>query len=1092
MLRARSSILWPRMWSVWPLLLSVLISTLIAASLVAAFAGFSAAALPQAVSAELAGSAHRFIAISGAIDAQQERSDDAAVRGSIARAFGPVPYTSAAAAWSDPIGLPAARGSKTVPLIQAAAMTGVRAQVKVTEGSWPTSPASRGDGPIGAAVPATAAATLHLSLGQVLTLRDRVTGAKVSFRVTGVYRPVNQAAAYWNLDLIPPSGVSVQPGFVTYGPFLVAASAFSAAGAGGAGGRLAIGGATWLYQLGTTRVTASQLTPLSARISAAVHHLTATQSLGGLAATTGLPALLSTVATKLVVARSLLLVGELELLLLAGAALTLTARTLASQREEEAATFSARGAGRRRLLRLALTESLLVTVVAAVAGAALGSRLAAVLATTGPLRRAGLVVTGIPADEWWTVAAVLVLCTVVMIWPALRSVSPNQARARRGRRAAFATAATAGADLGLITLAVLAGWQLREYSVLGRASGGLGVDPVLALAPAIALAAGTVLPLRALPLLARAGDRLAARTRRLGGALTSWELARRATRQSAPMLLVVLAVGTSTLALAQHDSWRQSALNQAAFLAGADVRASTLQPVTPRIAGQIAHAPGVTAAMALTTALNPPGGGEVLAVDAREGPGAVLPNAGGVSPALWHQIAPPSPRQLITLAGHPVRIQLTASLAEGKGPAIGPVPVVLTVQDAAGVTYAIAAGDLPADGRPHALVATLTSSRQAIYPLRLLAITASYAIPPQPAPAQATAQARRIATFTVSGLATAQGPSGPFTTRLDPATLLGSWLASATPPQFADAVAGQAPEVVTPAPAGTVRFHPGFGVELGGFIVVSSVTPVQGQVSLRAPVTSVIPGIATTAFLRGNHLHVGSVIGVTAGEDLAPVNVRIAAAVRSFPTVTSPGGALIVDQAAAQDVVAAQGLPPIPVNQWWLATRTGAAPPGLPAGVTVTTRAGLAGTLLEDPMAVIPQQAIQATALAAALLAVLGFSVSVAGSVRERRSQSALLAALGVTARTQARLLSFEALALTLPAAATGLGLGTVLAHLLVPAVTLTATAAAPAVPVLVRVPLAPAIAIALVVTAIPVLAAAASAIRRPDPAAQLRASEAV
>ncbi|HUD35972.1 MAG TPA: FtsX-like permease family protein [Streptosporangiaceae bacterium] len=1088
MLRARSSILWPRMWSVWPLLLSVLLSTLIAASLVAAFAGFSAAALPQAVSAELAGSAHRFVAVSGAINAQQERSDAVAVRASVARAFGTVPYASADATWSDPIGLPA-RGSKTVPLVQAAAMTGIRAQVKLTEGSWPASPATPGDRPIEAAVPATAAATLHLSVGQELTLRDRVTGTKVSFRVTGVYRPVNQAAAYWSLDLIPPSGVSVQPGFITYGPFLVSGSAFSASGAGG---RLAVGGASWLYQLGTTRVAASQLTPLSARINAAGHYLTATQSLGGLAVTTGLPALLATVATKLVVARSLLLVGELELLLLSGAALTLTARTLASQREEEAATFSARGAGRRQLLRLALAESLLVTVVAAAAGAVLGSRLAAVLATTGPLRRAGLVISGIPADDWLTVAAVLVLCTAVMIWPALRPASPSQARARRGRRAAIATAATAGADVGLLVLAVLAGWQLREYSVLGRTSAGLGVDPVLALAPAVALAAGTVLPLRLLPLLARAGDRLAARTRRLGGALTSWELARRATRQSAPMLLVVLAVGTSTLALAQHDSWRQSALDQSAFLAGADVRASTLQPATPRVAGEIAHAPGVTAAMAVATALNPPSGGEVLAVDARQGPAAVLATAGGVSPAAWRQIAPPGPRQLITLPGHPVRIQLTASMAEGQGPAIGPVLVVLTVQDAAGVTYTIAAGDLRADGRPHSLVATLASSRQAIYPLRLLAITASYAIPPQPAQAQVAAQTHRIATFTVSGLATAQALGGPFTARLDAAALLGSWLPSATPPQFADSVAGQAPEVVTPMPAGTVRFHPGFGVELGGFIVVSSVTPVEGQVSFRAPVTSVIPGIATTAFLRANHLNVGSVIGVTAGEDLAPVNVRIVAAVASFPTVTSPGGALIVDQAAAQDVVAAQGLPPVPVTQWWLATRSGAPPPGLPRGTTVTTKAGLAAALLGDPMAVIPQQAIQATALAAALLAVLGFSVSIAGSVRERRSQSALLAALGVTARTQARLLSFEALALTLPAAATGLLLGTVLAHLLVPAVTLTATAAAPAVPVLVRVPLAPAIAIALVVTALPVLAATASAIRRPDPAAQLRASEAV
>src|SRR5271155_2088763 len=101
---ARTAILWPRMRSVWPLLLSMLISTLIAASLIAAFAGFSAAALPQAVSSELLSSPHRSITISGAIDAALERADQGAVSASIRRAFGNVPYRTADAIWSDPIG----------------------------------------------------------------------------------------------------------------------------------------------------------------------------------------------------------------------------------------------------------------------------------------------------------------------------------------------------------------------------------------------------------------------------------------------------------------------------------------------------------------------------------------------------------------------------------------------------------------------------------------------------------------------------------------------------------------------------------------------------------------------------------------------------------------------------------------------------------------------------------------------------------------------------------------------------------------------------------------------------------------------------
>jgi len=158
----------------------------------------------------------------------------------------------------------------------------------------------------------------------------------------------------------------------------------------------------------------------------------------------------------------------------------------------------------------------------------------------------------------------------------------------------------------------------------------------------------------------------------------------------------------------------------------------------------------------------------------------------------------------------------------------------------------------------------------------------------------------------------------------------------------------------------------------------------------------------------------------------------------------------------------------------------------------VTDRARLLSALEADPLSAIPQQAVQSIAVAAALLAILGFSVSVAASVRERRSQSALLAALGVDGAAQARLLCLEALALSLPAAVTGLLLGTVLAHLLVPAVTLTATAVAPVPSVLVEVPLATAALLALTITAVPVLAAAATAVRRPDAAAQLRVAESI
>ena len=129
-----------------------------------------------------------------------------------------------------------------------------------------------------------------------------------------------------------------------------------------------------------------------------------------------------------------------------------------------------------------------------------------------------------------------------------------------------------------------------------------------------------------------------------------------------------------------------------------------------------------------------------------------------------------------------------------------------------------------------------------------------------------------------------------------------------------------------------------------------------------------------------------------------------------------------------------------------------------------------------------------AIGVAAVLLGVLGFSISVAASLRSRRTQSAVFAALGVGKNAQAGQLCLEQCALSLPAAAAGLLAGIGLAQLMVPAITLTADATAPLPSALVIVPLGPAVALALVTAAVPVAAAALSVLRRPDPAAQLRA----
>ena len=133
-----------------------------------------------------------------------------------------------------------------------------------------------------------------------------------------------------------------------------------------------------------------------------------------------------------------------------------------------------------------------------------------------------------------------------------------------------------------------------------------------------------------------------------------------------------------------------------------------------------------------------------------------------------------------------------------------------------------------------------------------------------------------------------------------------------------------------------------------------------------------------------------------------------------------------------------------------------------------------------------------ALAVAAALLAIAGFCVSIAANVSQRRPQTALLSALGVPRQTQVAQFCLEELMISLPAAVVGLGLGALLSAILVPAVTLTARATVPVPPALTEFAWPLAVPLALAVAILPVLVAAVVAARRPDPAARLRVTESV
>ena len=1106
--RARSS---------WLLLACVAVTVLLATGLAAAAWTFAAAVIPPGAQSILAAPQGRVIGLSGVVGGTgQAATDSRQIRAALRKAWPGIGYQMEGALWANPIPLAPPRAVRAEPSpvlglpppvdwqIQVAALPGVSAQTTLTAGTWPGPP--HPGSPLPVALPVAVASRLHVTPGSVLKPATRSGPAAAGLRVTGLFRLKNPASPYWALDQVPASGFAANtipgvgaPGsLVIYDPAVVSPAAFRSG--------VTASQASWFVLPPAPVMARQNIGTLAGRTSQVVTKLTTLILPSGLQVTTRLPQLLDGIASNVVLARSLFTIGALELLLVSGAGLVLAARLLASLRDEESALLRARGATRWQLTRPVLTEALVIGAVAGAAGVLAGVRLTGVLASAGQLRLDSYQASRISSLAWLSALAMLALCVAVMAWPALRAVTPDAARIRQGRQARLAGVAWAGGDLAVVALAALAVWQLRGYSAVAHpAAGSLGIDPVVAVAPALALAGVALVPLRTLPLLARLADGATERGRRLAAAMVSWQIGRRPIRQAGPVLLVVVATATTTLALAGWASWQRSAADQAAFAVGSDVRVDAADgiPLDPRA---ITGEPGVTAATPASIA-SIGSGGQLIALGAATAGRTILlrPDLSPVPlSSLWRSIIPRRPPGL-ALPGLPDRLQILAALGTGPNTSaaalrreLGSATVTASVQDADGVSYRLPAGVLPADGQRHALVVPLPGPRQASYPLRLLSLSLTYVLPLYD---PASPLAAPTANLSIFSLAVADTASGPVGRAFRHGAALAPWQAGGSSPyvptgppgvfQTSPPSDGAKPAILDwrGAAGGSRQLTFNTGHDPSVSIMNNELLAPQsviGQVGITAqPPSRIVPAIATSGYLAANRLHTGSTVSVPVGGSSVPV--RIVASVARFPTVFGQNRALIADLGAVSDVLVANQGAPLPVTSLWLRTRGGRVP-HLPAGASVAVRARQQAALLHNPLLKAPRLVMLAIGAAALLLGVLGFSVSVAASLRTRRTQSAVLAALGVGRRAQAAQLCLEQFALSVPAATVGLLAGIGLARLVVPAITLSTGATDPVPSALAVLPLGQAITLALVTAALPVVAAALTVARRPDPAAQLRA----
>ncbi|AKL64941.1 FtsX-like permease family protein [Streptomyces sp. Mg1] len=1053
----------------WPLAAAVLLTALITTTVLTALLAFTRtvgeAGLRQALQGP--GRARSAVVVTGDRPQSARAKDDRAVRTFAADLFGDRRVGIESLARSRSYGLPGEHApGKDADLTVLAALDPGR--VRLVAGRLPK-PAAGADGRIQLAVPQTTLARLGLTAGALpaeVRLDDRFGGPPLTVLVTGVYRAAEPDAPYWRLD--PLGGREMRVGaFTTYGPLLVDDSVFTSGG---------------LPQNGRSSLLTPDLDGLRPAEAAAMRERATglqagLQTSSALQSQTELPEFLAALESGQVVARSSLLVGALQLAVLASAALLLVAHLLMERQEFERVLLTARGASRRRLGALTATESVLLALPAAVLAPLFTPPLLGLLGRVGPLARVPL---GDTSGTWllWPVAAGCALvCVLLTTLPSvLRGATAGALRLAGRRQALVGSAARSGADLALVALAFLAYRQLDRYSgeggVPAGGAGRLGVDPVLVAAPTLALCAGTLLVLRLLPFAARLGGRIAARGRGLGPALAGWQLARRPGRATGPVLLLVLAVSSGVLALGQHTAWSGSQRDQADFATAGGLRISESELAPLGRGGRYAALPGGERVLpVIRSRQDLPDGkaGQLLALDAaavaervplREDLRDGRPMKRLFSPLAADTAGSPGASG-IPLPGAPRRIDLDVTVqrtGDGSGPRLG-----LLLRDRFGLTYQMPMVRLPDSGDATAAfnVGALVDAPvgSAAPPLSIAGVLVSHNT--------SSGNAGQLAVRGISVTRDGSGPAVPLRVTA-PAWTLSAPARSgsgASPngillpdDQDRQDASGGAPPLLR------LGYNGGAGSE------VAVTTGGAGAAD--------VPGIATHTYLDAVDAKVGDVVPVTLAGTSVPV--RITAAVGSLPAAGDT--AVAVDAATAGRLLAARGgleLPP--PDEWWLPAAS--AHDRAPAEAAAELRAGartqrvelreeVAAGLLDDPLSAGPQAALAALALACAVLAAIGFAASAAAAARERGREFAILLALGAPRRDLARTAAAESGVLVGLGAGVGLALGAAIVHLVVPLVVLTPAARRPVPEVLVDLPAGETLLLTAAIAAVPLLSA--------------------
>jgi ABC-type antimicrobial peptide transport system permease subunit len=951
-----------------------------------------------------------------------------------------------------------------VDLISFQFFEGIEDRATLVSGRWPQT----GGPPYETAVNLSAAEQLGLSVGdtvEVVSRRDETYGTYAE--VVGLYEVDDTADPFWFEDTLAIRGQLTSTSFHTFGPFVVTLDTMFD------GFTTLRSDAEWRALPDYRNLTVADVDRLGAAVASLPKDLDR-QFFQGLdqqasgasnfTTETGLPNLLATVDRSLTVTRSSVLALLVQLALLAGYALVLTAGLIIDTRRTETSLLRSRGTSPRQILGQSLLEGFVLVAPAVVLGPFLGMWLLRVLNRAGPLAAIELTIDPMTNREAFLLAVVAgVLALVALTWPAVRAAQrfPEGEGSRRRQRTSSPTQRV-GVDVALIALAVVVFWQLQVLGpqVSARVRGVFGVDPLLIVAPAIGLLTGAVLALRIVPLLARMAEWLASSGRSAVSTLASWQVARRPVRYARSALLLMMAIGIGFFAASYSTTWIGTQRDQAAYAVGADIvvrpdraTGSSLDDLVLESAHTSIDE--VTASMPVTKLLGQLGdtGGlaQFFILDASKA-SQVVQIRQDLAPDfedLMETLVKGRPEMGgVPLPGEPIAVTLDFDAVEELPdeeeakerdivPSIGfQGQARLILQDGDGRLHRVIAGNMVVNEGPQRLRIDLTEDlRDAVahpvYPLRVVNIEIRSQIP---------ADYSRMVDLRIDGITVTSGdgasenlPMASTSWDLDVGRVVG---------------ADQSP-VLRPGAAtedGSLDLHLETGV---GFMAPPAYLSIRPR-GTDLPAAS--PAVVSEDLAETGIADVGEVIR------MAPLRIEnddvvITGEVAGFPT-SSPdlGPIVILDLPTFQMMGYEPGYGLAAVDEYWLATNgeVDDAVTDLRSPPINTFRANtiesLTDRLVSDPVALGTIGALTVGFVAAAIFAAVGFAVSATVSARERLIEFALLRALGLSPRQLGWWLILEQGVLVLVSLILGTLIGIVLTAYLLPLVTLT-QGGRPAVP---------------------------------------------